>query len=102
MQATPKQQPTPSRPARLSAWLACSASLLLLSACASQPSAEPPVIARKPKPTAMPQSVKRIDAQPSKQVLQKGCEWSQNTAALLNSETPKSDFCAGSSTPTGG
>lgn len=102
MARTPKSHPTLSRPASRRVSLACSASLLLLTACASQPSAEPPLIVRKPQPTALPQSVRKIELRSSKPTLQRGCVWSQNTERLLSDGTQKSSFCVESSTPIGG
>ena len=63
--------------------------LLALSACASAPSAEPPLIARKPKPTPLPAAIQRINLSPSTASLSKGLEWSQRSEAILDGETPR-------------
>lgn len=75
--------------------------LLLLSACASVPSAEPPLIARKPKPAPLPAAVLQIDLKPSTATLSRGQQWLQSTEQLLPGETPKQFCCASRSTPTG-
>jgi len=74
---------------KLALLLMCALSLSALTGCSSAPTAEPPLIARKPKPTPLPAAISRIKPQPSTASLQKASEWSQNSEALLNSETPK-------------
>ena len=63
--------------------------VLALSGCASAPSAEPPLIGRKPKPTALPAAIQQIDLRPSTASLSKGLEWSQRSEAILDGETPR-------------
>ena len=58
--------------------------LLLLTGCAQTPSAEPPLIVRKPTPAALPAAVLRIDLKPSTATLSKGQAWLQNTDKLLS------------------
>ena len=62
---------------------------LALSGCASMPSAEPPLIARKPKPTTLPAAILQIDLKPSTVTLSKASKWSENSERLLQSETAK-------------
>ena len=63
--------------------------LLLLTGCAQTPSAEPPLIARKPQPAPLPAAVLQIDLNPSTATLSKGQQWLQSTEKLLPGETPK-------------
>ena len=60
--------------------------LLLLTGCAQTPSAEPPLIARKPKPAPLPAAVLQIDLKPSTATLSRGQQWLQNTDKLLSDE----------------
>jgi len=71
------------------ATMLCASICLALSGCASMPSAEPPPITRKPKPTTLPAAVLRIDLKPSTATLSKASKWSENSERLLTSETPK-------------
>lgn len=89
MQRQPKPIPRllPWRSRR--AMLLCSAMWLLLSGCASRPSAEPPLIARWPEPTPLPASVLLIDTQPSTRTLSEGRQWLQDSQAILNDGMPK-------------
>jgi len=66
-------------------------SLPALSACTATPTAEPPLIVRKPKPkpTPLPAVILQIKPQPSTASLQKASAWSQASEATLSSETPK-------------
>jgi hypothetical protein len=63
--------------------------LLLLNACASVPNAEPPLIARKPKPTPLPAAILQIDTQPSTRTLSEGRAWLQDSERILDAEMPK-------------
>ena len=63
--------------------------LLSLTGCAQTPSAEPPLIARKPMPTPLPAAVLQIDLKPSTATLSKGQAWLQSTDKLLSDVTPK-------------
>ena len=63
--------------------------LLALSGCAQMPSAEPPLIARKPKPAPLPAAVLQIDLKPSTATLSRGQQWLQSTEKLLSGVTPK-------------
>ena len=63
--------------------------LLALSGCAQMPNAEPPLIARKPKPTPLPAAILQIDTQPSTRTLSEGQEWLQDSERILDAETPK-------------
>ena len=63
--------------------------LLALSGCASTQTAEPPLIARKPKPTTLPAAISQIDLKPSTATLSRGQEWLQNTEKLLPGATQK-------------
>ena len=63
--------------------------LTALTGCAAAPSAEPPHIARWPKPAPLPAAVLRIDLQPSTATLSRGQRWLQNTEQLLGGETPR-------------
>lgn len=63
--------------------------LLSLTACASAPSAEPPLIARKPKPTPLPAAILQIDTSPSTRTLSEGLRWLQDSEAILTGETQK-------------
>ena len=63
--------------------------LLLLSGCAQTPSAEPPLIVRKPRPAPLPAAVLLIDLKPSTATLSKGQAWLQNTDKLLSEGMPK-------------
>ena len=67
--------------------------LLLLSACAQTPSAEPPLIARKPKPTPLPAAILRIDLNPSTASLSRGLQWSENSERILSEGMPKQCYC---------
>ena len=58
--------------------------LLSLTGCAQTPSAEPPLIARKPKPAPLPAAVLQIDLKPSTATLSRGQAWLQNTDKLLS------------------
>ena len=58
--------------------------VLALSGCASAPSAEPPLIARKPQPAQLPAAVLQIDLKPSTATLSRGQVWLQNTDKLLS------------------
>lgn len=64
---------------------------LLLIACVSTPSAEPPLIVQCPKPTPLPAAISRIGLQPSTEVLRKASAWSLNSTELLNAAMPKSE-----------
>ena len=64
-------------------------SLPVLSGCSAAPTAEPPLIARKPKPTPLPAAILQIKPQPSTASLQKASAWSQNSEAILGGETRK-------------
>lgn len=74
-----------SRIALMLLLLTCS----VLPACSTKPIAEPPVIARKPKPVPLPAAVLQIERKPSTDSLQKGLEWSQRSEVILRSETPR-------------
>ena len=63
--------------------------LLLLTGCAQTPSAEPPLIARKPKPAPLPAAILLIDTRPSTRTLSEARAWLQDSEAILNGETPK-------------
>ena len=63
--------------------------LLLLTGCAQTPSAEPPLIVRKPQPAPLPQVVLQIDLKPSTATLSKGQAWLQSTDKLLCDEIRK-------------
>ena len=63
--------------------------LLALTGCAQMQSAEPPPIARKPKPTPLPAAVLQIDLKPSTASLSKGLQWSENSERILSGVTPK-------------
>ena len=63
--------------------------LRVLSACTATPTVEPPLIARKPKPTPLPAAILQIKSQPSTDSLQKASVWSQASEATLSDETPK-------------
>ena len=58
--------------------------LLALSGCAQMPNAEPPLIARKPKPTPLPAAVLQIDLKPSTASLSRGLQWSENSERILS------------------
>ena len=60
--------------------------LLVLSGCAQMPSAEPPLIARKPKPAPLPAAVLQIDLKPSTASLSRGLQWSENSERILSEE----------------
>ena len=60
--------------------------LLALTGCAQTPSAEPPLIARKPQPAPLPAAVLRIDLKPSTATLSRGQAWLQSTDKLLSEE----------------
>ena len=77
--------PHPSRCAMLGTAL----TLLLLSGCAQTPSAEPPLIVRKPKPTPLPAAILQIDTRPSMRTLSEGRAWLQDSERILSGETPK-------------
>lgn len=62
---------------------------LWLTACAQMPSAEPPVIARKPRPAPLPAAILQIDTKPSTDTLSKGLQWSERSEAILSGETSK-------------
>lgn len=78
-----------SRPHNRCATLCTALTLLLLTACASAPSAEPPLIVRKPKPAPLPAAILQIDTRPSMRTLSEGRAWLQDSEAILNGETPK-------------
>ena len=63
--------------------------LLLLTGCASTPSAEPQLLARKPQPAPLPAAVLQIDSKPSTATLSKGQAWLQNTDKLLAQGMPR-------------
>ena len=63
--------------------------LLLLSGCASAPSAEPPLIVRKPKPAPLPAAILLIDTRSSTRTLSEGRAWLQDSERILSGETPK-------------
>lgn len=63
--------------------------LLVLTGCAQTPSAEPPLIARKPKPTPLPAAILQIDLKPSTATLSAGQEWLQDSERILGDVTPK-------------
>ena len=58
--------------------------LLALSGCAQMPTAEPPLIVRKPKPAPLPAAVLRIDLKPSTASLSRGLQWSENSERILS------------------
>lgn len=63
--------------------------LLLLTGCASAPSAEPPLTVRKPKATPLPAAILQIDTRPSMRTLSEGRAWLQDSERILSDETPK-------------
>ena len=67
----------------LSAMPLLALTLLLLTGCSQTPSAEPPLIARKPKATPLPAAILQIDLKPSTATLSKGQAWLQSTEKLL-------------------
>ena len=67
-----------------SAKLLLALTLLALTACAQMPSAEPPLIARKPKPAPLPAAVLQIDLKPSTASLSRGLQWSERSEAILS------------------
>lgn len=74
---------------RLRVMLLCGATWLLLSGCASTPSAAPPLTVRWPKPAPLPASVWQIDTQPSTRTLSEGRQWLQDSQAILNDGMPR-------------
>lgn len=63
--------------------------LLATAGCSTAPSAEPPLIARWPKPAPLPAAILQIDTRPSTDTLSKGLQWSERSEAILSGETPK-------------
>lgn len=78
-----------SRPRNLSVMPLLALMLLALTGCAQTPSAEPPLIARWPKPAPLPAAILQIDTRPSTDTLSKGLQWSERSEAILSGETPK-------------
>lgn len=68
----------------LGAKLLLALTLLALTACAQTPSAEPRLIARKPKPAPLPAAVLQIDLKPSTASLSRGLQWSERSEAILS------------------
>ncbi len=75
--------PTSWQPSRLALMWMCALSLPALSACTATPTAEPPLIVRKPRPTPLPAAILQIKRQPSTDSLHKASAWSQNSEAIL-------------------
>ena len=85
----PNALPTHSRLGRLIALMLLLLTCSVLTACATKPTPEPPVIARKPKPVPLPAAVLQIERKPSTDSLQKGLAWSVRSEAILQGEMPK-------------
>ena len=60
-----------------------------LSACSVTPTAEVPLIGRKPKPRLLPAAILQIKPQPSTASLQKASAWSRASEVTLEDETLK-------------
>ncbi|AXF52923.1 MAG: hypothetical protein [Caudoviricetes sp.] len=89
MPKTRSTTPTDWRTSRLALILICALSLPVLSACTATPTAEPPLIVRKPTPTPLPASISQISPKPSTAELQMASEWLQSSKAVLESVTQK-------------
>lgn len=63
--------------------------LLVITGCSTAPSAEPPLIARWPRPGPLPAAILQIDTQPSTRTLSEGQKWLQDSELILSDETPK-------------
>lgn len=63
--------------------------LLVLTGCASTPSAGPAPTARWPKPAPLPAAILQIDTRPSTDTLSKGLQWSERSEQILTGVTPK-------------
>ena len=79
----------PSRLRSLCAMPLLALTLPWLIGCAATPSAEPPLIARWPKPGPLPAAIQRIDLQPSTSTLSEGQKWLQDSELILEGETRK-------------
>ncbi len=63
--------------------------LLATAGCSTTLTAEPPLIARWPKPAPLPAAISRIDTKPSTDTLSEGQKWLQDSEEILYGETPK-------------
>lgn len=62
---------------------------LLLNACASPPSAEPPQLVQCPRPAPLPAAILQIDSQPSTRTLSAGQAWLQDSELILDGATQR-------------
>lgn len=73
----------------LRATLLCALISIVLSGCASPPSAAQQLPGRKPRPTPLPAAILQIDTAPSRSTLQAGQQWLQDSERILQGETTR-------------